>query len=100
MSNAGARPKIVLIDDDRYWASMVIRELENIFDVAYLADASEVVKYFDDNYNTDGIILDIMMDPPDGVAGETEEGQLTGVWDTWATCSTYCKCKHSCCHSY
>ena len=80
MRNAESRPKVVLVDDDKFWASTVIRELEKIFDVVYLQEAGEVLPYFEDNYDTDGIILDIMMDPPDGVAGEAEDGQFTGVW--------------------
>jgi len=78
MSNE-SKPKIVLIDDDKYWAKSAIRELSKIFEVVYLETAKKAMSYLDDRYDIDGVVLDVMMDAPDEMEGETEEGQLTGV---------------------
>ena len=80
MSAEKTKPSIALIDDDQFWAVGTIRELDKQFDVAYLKDAEEAVLYFEDKYDIDGIILDIMMPAPSDAEGETDEGHLTGIW--------------------
>ena len=70
----------MLIDDDKFWAQATIRGLAEKFEVVYISDPSEAIVFFEDRYDYDGIILDIMMESPEGVGSETEGGQLTGVY--------------------
>lgn len=80
MSVKPQKPIVVLIDDDKFWASTAIRHLDERFSVVYIEESDKVIGYFSDNYDYDAVVLDIMMPSPDGAAGETEDGFMTGIW--------------------
>lgn len=72
--------KILFIDDDRYFASEYLVELQAQFEVVVCYDAQAAINAFHSNPDIVGAVVDVMMDPPIGFSHETHEGQTTGVW--------------------
>jgi CheY-like chemotaxis protein len=74
--------RVLIVEDDRFWARAYIRELEDFgFDVIYARSARDAVDLLNHSLDFDAVILDIMMPAPEEVAeSATEEGISTGLW--------------------
>lgn len=75
------KPKILFVDDDRYFADRYVAHLETLFTVIRIHDAMEVIDYLQRYDDVKLIILDIMMPTPKGVpTSATDDGMDTGLW--------------------
>jgi CheY-like chemotaxis protein len=74
--------RVLIVEDDRFWARAYIRELEDFgFDVIYARSARDAVDLLNHSFDFDAVILDMMMPTPEEVAeSATEEGISTGLW--------------------
>ena len=62
------KPKILFVDDDRYFTDRYVMHLEGVFEVDRIHYALDVIGYLDQTDDVKLIILDIMMPTPKGVA--------------------------------
>ncbi|QDV18562.1 hypothetical protein Pan153_32210 [Gimesia panareensis] len=81
MESIESKPKLLFVDDDRYFTERYVRHLETRFDIVRIHYAGDVLKYVEEDKEIKIIILDIMMPTPKGIASSaTADGMDTGLW--------------------
>ena len=76
-------PKILFVDDDRYFANLYLEALRlelKEFEVLVCYDAVKAIEHIKNDSEIAAAILDVMMPPPAGAELETSDGNSTGVW--------------------
>lgn len=75
------KPKLLFVDDDRYFTDRYVSHLSKSFSVRQVQYASDVLAAIESDSDIRLLILDIMMPTPDGVAASaTDDGMDTGLW--------------------
>jgi CheY-like chemotaxis protein len=83
------KPKVLLVDDDRFFARAYREALDREFDVEFVDNADAAIKRVKSPERLDALLLDIMMPTPQGVAAEaTDDGFETGIWVLRQTTAT------------
>jgi CheY-like chemotaxis protein len=73
--------EILFIDDEPFFASRYVEELEKRYTVHFRDSAEAGLKAFDEHEAVGCVVLDIMMPPPEGVTlASTGDGLDTGLW--------------------
>jgi CheY-like chemotaxis protein len=73
--------KLLIIDDERYFARQYSRELEKFYKVTLVCSAEEGLTLLRSDLEIHALIIDIQMPTPAKVAEhETKNGVDTGIW--------------------
>lgn len=75
------KPRILFVDDDRFFTQQYVRKLENRYSVQHVRHAGEVMDHLARHDDIVLLVLDVMMPTPEGVANTaTSDGMDTGMW--------------------
>jgi CheY-like chemotaxis protein len=73
--------QILFIDDEAFFSTRYIEELEKNYRVAFCESAIEAIRLIREIDEFRAIILDIQMPPPQGISPQvTNDGVDTGLW--------------------
>jgi len=72
--------KILIVDDDRYFARHYIQQFKNYFIVTACYDAEHAVQLLSQPNEFIAAIIDVMMPAPKGKEDECHHGNSTGIW--------------------
>jgi CheY-like chemotaxis protein len=76
-----SKQQVIFVDDESFWSTPYVQELEKLYDVLYHKNAEEGLTSVSGHPQAKLLVLDIMMPAPtEAPGGRTENGLATGIW--------------------